>query len=74
MIDDIMLSPRVAEGWAAFAVFEAERLLKEQPDLTAEDIGEEDAREMEDGSIEIFCKVGKKEVKMAVPKSEWRWI
>lgn len=73
MIDDVKISNRIYASWLSY-IPEAVRQIKDKyPDLQAYEIADEDFREMPDGSGQIFCKIRDVELKMNVPKNEWKW-
>ncbi len=79
-LDDIMISPRIYETWLAYCPFVVEEIAKEFERqgkiLNPAEIPNEQFREFADGTAEVFIffKEINKEIKMSVPKGEWKFI
>lgn len=70
-IDDILLSERIYQTWLSYAGIAVADIRKKYPDIRADEIPDEDFRELPNGDGELFVKVRDNEISLRVPSSEW---
>lgn len=71
-LDNCLISPRINETWLGYLQTAILDLMKKYPDLQASEIPDERLRELEDGSAQIFVRIRTSEIKLSVPRNEWR--
>ncbi len=67
----ILLSQRSHQAWLEYCPFAVENLLEKYPNLSHNEIGDEQFRVLPNGQGQIFLKVRQYEVSQNVPQSEW---
>lgn len=71
MIDEILITPFARDMWLAAAKVAVASLFNRYPDLQPEEIGDEQAALLPDGSAEIFVVVREVKITMIVPRDQF---
>lgn len=71
MIDEILISSFARDKWLAAAKVGVAMLMKRYPDLTPDEIGDEQAALLPDGSAEIFVVVRDVKIVLIVPRDQF---
>jgi hypothetical protein len=71
MIEEILISPFARDKWLAAAKAAAALMLKRYPDLDPDEIGDEQAALLPDGSAEIFVVVRDVKIALIVPPDQF---
>lgn len=71
LLDCILISPTVYQQWMRLA----EQTIHKLPSpVNPQDIGDEDAEQLPDGSLQIFaCYKGRRIAELIVPPNHWTW-
>jgi hypothetical protein len=72
-LDNVLISERIEASWLAYLQFAIADLQAKYPDLKSSEIPDEQLRELPNGNAEIFVIVRGSEIKMAVPRNEWKF-
>lgn len=70
MIDQLLITPFARDKWLAAAKVGVAMLLERYPDLQPEEIGDEQAALLPDGSAEIFVVVRDVKIALIVPPNQ----
>lgn len=70
-LDNILITPRIEQSWLGYLPFAIKDLQGKFKNLSPREIPDEQLRENQDGSAEIFVTIRGTEIKMAVPKGDW---
>jgi len=71
MIDEIIITAFARDMWLAAAKMGVAELLKRYPDLKPEEIGDEQAGMLPDGSAEIFVIARNTKIALIVPHDQF---
>lgn len=72
-LDSIEIAPHVLDNWNAAIAANIAQLLKTNPKLSSLEIPDEQFRVVAGTFGEIFVRVGRSELCMRVPRSDWKF-
>lgn len=72
-LDSIEIAPYVLDRWNTAITANIAQLLKTNPKLSSLEIPDEQFRVVDGMFGEIFVRVGQSELRMRIPRSDWKF-
>jgi hypothetical protein len=70
-LDDCTITPRIQQSWLLYIPTAISQLQSEFKNLRPSEIPDEQLKEKDDGSAEIFVTIRGRKLKINIPSSEW---